>query len=302
MAVLAAGLAIAVAAWSAQAETARAAEPVTIAAGATSQVTLPASEIVAVCEPPGAFSPNPTKWTIYPEAVRVGGTVSPPGGEMPVPGSLLSVEVPAGHSSFQTITISWTGNTLCVSYRGTLTLNVGPAAPAGSTIPAAPTTPTPPAGVDGSVAVRTCPVRIGGRAIVVHLDGEESCALARDIALSRAAGWTCAKAPLSPTRRYVICSRGGAWGVALPARGGNCTSVTHQGRRYRVVGARVRCRYARATALRMLRRDSPYAYEFVRAGYTGRWRCRIFGRGEDERGACHKLVEERWVVYFPAGS
>jgi hypothetical protein len=47
----------------------------------------------------------------------------------------------------------------------------------------------------------------------------------------------------------------------------------------------------------MLRRDNPYVYEFIRRPNAARWRCRIFGRGANERGACHKLVEARWVLY-----
>lgn len=77
--------------------------------------------------------------------------------------------------------------------------------------------------------------------------------------------------------------------------------MTHRGIRYRVFGARVLCSYARATALRMLQRDTPYVYEVIRAPNPARWRCRIFGRGPNERGARHKLIEERWVLYFPAG-
>jgi len=168
-----------------------------------------------------------------------------------------------------------------------------PASPAGPVPP----TPAAPAAATG---IRTCPVRIDGRRVEVTLKGAASCGDAVAIARGRLAGWTCAAPPLSSVRRYVICSRGGAWGVALPAAGGACAPVTFAGRRYRVFGARVLCSLARATALRMLQRRQPYVFEFVAAGLGPRWTCRIAGRGADERGSCFKRVEERWMVYLPA--
>jgi hypothetical protein len=102
---------------------ARAAEIPTIPAGATTQVPVPASNIVATCTPPGKFHPNGTTWHVNPSSVKVGGTVK----EMPVAGSFLSVTVPADHSPYQTITISWSGTTECESYNGVITLKVGAA-------------------------------------------------------------------------------------------------------------------------------------------------------------------------------
>ena len=97
------------------------AEPQTIPAGATTKVPVSASKILATCTPPGEFHPNPTKWTINPPSVTVVGPSGKPGA-----GSLISVTVPANHSPFQAITISWSGNTKCSSYNGSMTLKVTP--------------------------------------------------------------------------------------------------------------------------------------------------------------------------------
>src|SRR5262249_60870221 len=99
--------------------------------------------------------------------------------------------------------------------------------------------------------------RCDGGGGAVTLKGAASCGDAVAIARGRLAGWTCAAPPLSSVRRYVICSRGGAWGVALPAAGGACAPVTFAGRRYRVFGARVLCSLARAAARRVLPRRHP---------------------------------------------
>jgi hypothetical protein len=103
------------------AATARAGSGPTIPAGKTTNVALPAMNVVAVCTPPGKFHPNPTTWTINPAGVKVAGTST----GVPVAGSFLRVSVPKDHSPSQSITISWSGNTDCVSYNGHLTLRVG---------------------------------------------------------------------------------------------------------------------------------------------------------------------------------
>ena len=117
-------LGVALATALAVAAAAHAAEPQTVPAGAATRVPVPQSNIVATCSAPGSFVPNPTKWSINPSSVGLGGAT----GEMPAAGSSLVVAVPANHSPYQPITISWTGNTDCVSYNGTITLSVSGAA------------------------------------------------------------------------------------------------------------------------------------------------------------------------------
>ena len=105
----------------ASAQTVAADEPQTVPAGTTSQVVLADSNILAVCTPPAFFHPNPTEWTVNPPTVTLGGTF----GQQPTAASTLAVTVPADHPPQQTITISWTGNSSCVSYNGWITLRVG---------------------------------------------------------------------------------------------------------------------------------------------------------------------------------
>jgi hypothetical protein len=95
----------------------------TIPAGATTAVALPASNIVTTCTPPGEFHPNPTTWVVNPPTVKVSGLTD----AQPEAGQIVQVTVPADHSPFQTITISWSGNTTCVSYNGSLTIDVSAA-------------------------------------------------------------------------------------------------------------------------------------------------------------------------------
>jgi hypothetical protein len=95
----------------------------TIPAGAATPIFLPASKVVATCRPPGRFRPTPTKWTVSPSTVTLAGTLA----AMPVAGQGLVVTVPAGFPLAQTITISWTGNTDCLSYNGTVQLAVSAA-------------------------------------------------------------------------------------------------------------------------------------------------------------------------------
>ena len=99
-----------------------AAEPGKVRAGKTSTVVVPegASATIARCTPPGEFHPNATKWTVNPSSVTLSG---PPG--MPVPGvTTVTVTVPHDLSPFQTITVSWTGNSKCASFNGWFTLKV----------------------------------------------------------------------------------------------------------------------------------------------------------------------------------
>jgi hypothetical protein len=79
-----------------------------------------------------------------------------------------------------------------------------------------------------------------------------------------------------------------------------CAAVVHNGHRYLVFKQNVLCSYARATALKMLRRQQPYIVEFVSPGKSPAWKCRILGSGATERGACDKRTERRWLLYFPA--
>ena len=79
-----------------------------------------------------------------------------------------------------------------------------------------------------------------------------------------------------------------------------CSPVVHGSRRYRVLKWNVTCRYARNTALKMLRRQDPFIYEFVASGSQPLWGCLIFERGATERGSCFKQDENRFIVYFPA--
>lgn len=102
-------------------------QPVKVQAGKTSTVSLPASNILARCTPPGEFHPNPTVWTVNPPSVKVSGL--PRGVGMPAAGSTIQVSVPRNLSPFQPITISWVGNTKCVSFNGSITLKVDKSPP-----------------------------------------------------------------------------------------------------------------------------------------------------------------------------
>jgi hypothetical protein len=109
----------------------------TIPRGPTSEIALPASNILAVCDPPSFFQPNPTEWSINPDSVALAGLPDPD--SLPPAGHLISVTPPADLSLFQTITISWTGNTDCISFNGQIVLSVcDPVAdPVGCRIPVA---------------------------------------------------------------------------------------------------------------------------------------------------------------------
>lgn len=95
--------------------------PQTIPAGATTQVALGNSEIVATCTPPAFFQPNPTEWHANPSSVLTAVTTE---ADASGAGYVLGVTVPAGFPPQQSITISWNGNSSCVSFRGSVTLTV----------------------------------------------------------------------------------------------------------------------------------------------------------------------------------
>lgn len=98
------------------------AQDLTIPRGHTSELALPASNILAVCDPPAFFQPNPTTWVINPASVAVVGLPDP--NNPPPAGQPISVTPPADLNLFQSITISWSGNTDCLSYNGHIVLNV----------------------------------------------------------------------------------------------------------------------------------------------------------------------------------
>jgi hypothetical protein len=159
-------------------------------------------------------------------------------------------------------------------------------------------------------------VLVKGRSIRVYVQSpggfsirsffSQACEEARAVARGeRIAGVTCS-GPLGvdPADRYKLCTKRKVIIVVSPNRTAagptGCTPVRHNGHEYKVVKARVLCTYARGTALRMLRRQDPYIYEFEFPGQARRWSCHILGRGATERGHCYKQVEKRWLMYFPA--
>jgi hypothetical protein len=271
-----------------------AAQEVTIPAGATSQVALPASNVLT-CTPPGFFHPNPTTWVISPDTIQVGGTIT----DMPPAGHVLSVTVPADHSPFQQIVISWSGNTDCATYNGLITINVSAANP-----PPTPPPPNPGAGGDPPLPFSGEPV--DGYCRVIHKKNEVvlwvrglSCEQALAILEDRRKGGDCfsvAALKSSPTPLFICRAHGRV--LVSPGRG-RCKPVRYKGRTYEVYRQRVLCRYARATTLRILRNDRPYIYEFVPRREARRWRC--IRRAQDGAifGACAKRVERRWIVFIP---
>jgi hypothetical protein len=281
---------------------------------------MPASNVLT-CTPPGSFHPNPTTWTVNPPSVKLSGT--PTGA--PKPGWSLSVTVPASLPTGQSIHISWSGSTDCATFNGWMDLKVG--APAESTKP--PVQPKPPiqtkppiqqkppiqpkatAGAEQQYsAMHECtpPVTVAGRSIRVYVQDptgtwkaaySQACADARAVARGEKAPGVACSSPAGAD--YVLCTKRQVTIVGAPYAGPTrCSHVLYDGHRYMVFKQRVTCRYARATALRMLRRQEPYVYEFESPTEGRRWSCRILGNGATERGFCDKRVEERWVLYFPA--
>ena len=275
-----------------------AAQEVTIPAGVTSQVALPASNTFT-CTPPGSFSPNPTTWSISPNTVQVGGTIT----DMPPAGHVLSVTVPSDHNPSQSIIISWSGNTDCISYNGIITIHVSAADPPPTPTPQAPQ-PTPGAGGDpplpfsGEPVDGYCRVTHKKREVVLWVRGL-TCGEALAILEDRRKGGDCfsvAALKSSPTPLFICRAHGRV--LVSPGRG-RCRPVKHKGRTYDVYRQRVLCRYARATTLRILRKDRPYIYEFVSRREGRRWRCIRRAQAGAIFGACSKRVERRWIVFFP---
>lgn len=132
------------------------AQDITIPAGTTTAVTLPDSNIVAVCTPPGEFQPNATVFTVSPPGVTLG----PAGPGMPAAGDQLLVTVPADHSPYQAIIISWSGNSACVSWNGGMTIRVSAPGPA-------PPSPTPTASPPS--ALPSCPTALASARAAVSI-------------------------------------------------------------------------------------------------------------------------------------
>jgi hypothetical protein len=153
----------------------------------------------------------------------------------------------------------------------------------------------------------TPPVTVAGRSVRVYVQDptgawktaySQACADARAVARGEEVLGVACSSPADAD--YVLCTRRQVTIVGAPYAGPTrCTHVEYNGHRYMVFKQRVTCRYARATALRMLRRESPYIYEFESPEEGKRWSCRILGNGPSERAACYKRVENRWVLYAP---
>jgi len=302
-----------------QAAFARAAELPTVPAGQTTGVPLPASTVLATCTPPGAFSQNPTVWTVNPPSVTISGGDS----GMPVPGSLLNVSVPPNHPPAQPITISWTGNTDCISYNGIITLNVS--------APTAPPPPPPPSAPDpkrtemtecipalaGTTRVRVFVQRRTG-AIDDGSSFSHLCDEARNVAQGqKVPGVVCTSpAGLPRGERFVTCTSREVRIAVVPTGGGStkparCADVLEQGHRYLVFKLRVTCQYARSATLRMLRGIRPFVNEIVLPGDHARWSCvtwaplprgtLVAGAAPTQRGWCRKSgPEARWILFLPA--
>ncbi len=177
-----------------------------------------------------------------------------------------------------------------------------PTAPTPLATPVPVATPVP----NPAVAQGTCTSVIKGTSVdIVTLVPtrrfESSCGVMRRAAENRLPGWVCS----APRQRangtsLITCSQTPRPAVPPPVAVKVCSPVMHNSRRYKVWKWNVTCRYARNTALKMLRRQDPFIYEFVQSGQQPRWGCLIFGRGTTERGSCFKQFENRFIVYFPA--
>ena len=268
-----------------------AAQDPTIPAGATSQVALPQSNVVTTCTPPNYFQPNPIVWTVS-SSIPLGNL--PDSNTVPAAGHLLSVTVPADYAS-QSIFISWTGNTDCVSFNGVLTIRVGPPI----TPPPNPGPGNPPLPFSGEYVERYCELTFNKRKVGVWVRGltcEQALEILED---PRGKGGDCfsVAALKSGAPPLFICRAHGRVLVS-PGRG-RCSPVKYRGKTYDVFRQRVRCRYARSTVLRMLRKDKPYIYEFVSRREGRRWRCTRRDDSGTIYGACAKRVERRWIAFFP---
>jgi hypothetical protein len=172
--------------------------------------------------------------------------------------------------------------------------------------------PQPPVAPIGPVAdpsgkVPCGAVSIAGRSYQVFARGL-TCQEALDILNGRGAGWRCYGSSTGVGKRY-LCRRVATpgksstnWTFSIPPGGERCAPVRHNNRYWDVYKRSVLCRYARNTALRALRNQSPIIYEFTNPsqGFHGRWTCRQFGTGVGRYGLCHKRVENRLVAWMPS--
>jgi hypothetical protein len=190
---------------------------------------------------------------------------------------------------------------------------------------------------DGAQECRP-PVKVEGAAMRVFVQDptgnwsaafSQVCDDARSVAEGKKVpGVTCSRAGGAAVgESYLLCTGRKVFLVLAPTRTTAgptaCGAVVERGRRYLVFKQRVLCRYARATALRMLRRQEPYVYEILFPGESQlKWSCRIVVPGPSgklvppkqattritstappaERGACSKPSEGRWILYVPAAS
>ena len=299
-------LTVACAAMLAPAAATRADDVQTVSPGGVATVHLADSNILAVCTPPGSFHPNAPTYVINPSSVAL---VSSGPELMATAQDTVQISVPADHSPYQTITISWSGTDTCTSWNGSVQIRVG--APGSPPSTGADPSPAPGPGEivppDRTVRTRSCgTVSRGARTIQVSAQGDLSCsearAAARGILRGRSpAGYRCRRSGAASSAQTIwVCSRGsdtvflGPRGTRSLARG-TCGSVQHRGRTYAVSARRVTCRYARATALRMLRNERPYIYEFETARQARRWTC---PQRTNTVGSCFKRVENRYVGYI----
>jgi hypothetical protein len=151
-------------------------------------------------------------------------------------------------------------------------------------------------------------MEIGGRQVRVFARGM-SCEDARNILSGNATGWRCLSATTSAGTLRYLCRRTSTpgssstnWTLSLPSGSDRCAPVEYKGRFWDVYKRAVLCRYARNTALRALRRQSPTVYEFTNPsqGFNGRWACRQYGTGRSRYGLCYKRVENRLVAWVPS--
>ena len=174
------------------------------------------------------------------------------------------------------------------------------------TQPLPPDAPSEPV-ADRSGKIPCGTVSIGGRSYRVFAHGL-TCQEALDILSGRATGWRCYGSSTSAGKRY-LCRRvttsgkkSTNWTFSMPPGGERCAPVKYGRRFWDVYKRDVLCRYARNTALRALRGDSPIVYEFTNPsqGFNGRWTCRQFGSGLGRYGLCYKRVENRLVAWMPS--
>jgi hypothetical protein len=159
--------------------------------------------------------------------------------------------------------------------------------------------PPPPPPFSGEQVDRYCRVTYRKREVVLWVGRGLTCAQALDILEDRRKGGDCfSVASLKSGGPPLFICRAHGRVLMSPGRG-RCRPVKYEGRTYEVYKQRVLCRYARATALRVLRNDRPYIYEFENPREGRRWRCIRRDRSGAIYGACAKRVERRWISFFP---